>query len=80
MKVKVHRSVRTRIRAKGPKGTPYLPKARFWIGDEARSLWEYEWLAKESDLIEWVGDVDPPKDGSTNTGKDGSTNTGKKGV
>ena len=78
-KVKVHRSVKARIQAIGPKGKSYLPKARFWVGNEARPLKREEWLAGKPGLIEWVGD--PPKDESAIIPpKNGSADTGKKGL
>ena len=54
VKPKVHRSVKTRILARGPDGELYQPKARFIIGDKVRRLERGEWLAEEPEHFEWV--------------------------
>ncbi|KAF9644019.1 hypothetical protein BDM02DRAFT_3122619 [Thelephora ganbajun] len=54
--IKVHRSVRTRMLARGKEGKnkPYLPKIRCMIDGEARRLTREEWLAEEPSYFEWV--------------------------
>ena len=54
VKPKVHRSVKTRMLAKGPGGELYRPKARFIIYGTARGLTREEWLAEEPEHFEWV--------------------------
>ena len=54
--MKVHRSVKTRMLARGMEGEnrPYLPKIRCVINGEARRLTRQEWLAEEPEFFEWV--------------------------
>ena len=54
MKPKVHRSVKTRVSARGPHGELYLPKARFIIDGKAQHLMRGEWLAEKPEHFEWV--------------------------
>ena len=60
-RMKVHRSVKTRIQARGMEGEkePYLPKIRcvFKVGEgkyETRPLTREEWLAEEPEHFNWV--------------------------
>ena len=52
--VKVHRSVKTRMLARGLDEERYLPEVRFPIGDKVRRLTREEWLAKKPKHFEWV--------------------------
>ena len=54
--VKVHRSVRTRMlaRGKGGENRPYLPKIRYMIDGKPRKLTRDEWLAEDPLHFEWV--------------------------
>ena len=52
--VKVHRSVKTRMLARGLDGELYLPEVRFTIGDEVRCLTREEWLAETPEHFEWI--------------------------
>ena len=54
VKPKVHRSVKTRILARGPDGELYQPKARFIIDGKAQHLMRGEWLAEKPEHFEWV--------------------------
>ena len=54
VKLKVHRSVKTRMLAEGPGGEFYRPKARFIIDGKARRLMREEWLEEEPEHFEWV--------------------------
>ena len=53
---KVHRSVKTRIQAMGPKGEKefYLPKVRFPIDGKVRCLKREEWLETKPTHFRWV--------------------------
>jgi len=54
--MKVHRSVKTRMSTRAPKGDdkPYRPKVRCVIDGEPRRLTREEWLADEPKFFEWV--------------------------
>ena len=55
--VKVHRSVKTRMLAKGPNGEDpkYEPAILFLIDNRPRKLEREEWLVEhKSDYFEWV--------------------------
>lgn len=54
--MKVHRSVKTRMLARGVEGNgrPYVPKVRCVIDGEARRLTRDEWLAEQPQFFEWV--------------------------
>ena len=54
--MKVHRSVKTRMLARGVQGEnkPYRPKIRCVINDKIRRPTREEWLADEPTFFEWV--------------------------
>ena len=54
--MKVHRSVKTRMLARGKDGgnRPYLPKVRCVIDGVARPLTRDEWLADDPVHFEWT--------------------------
>ena len=54
--MKVHRSVRTRMKAHAVEGDkrPYMPKIRCVIDGKVRSLTREEWLADAPEHFEWV--------------------------
>ena len=54
--MKVHRSVKIRMLARGPEGDnkPYVPKVRCTIHGKPRTLTREEWLADEPRYFVWT--------------------------
>jgi hypothetical protein len=54
-RMKVHRSVKTRIEASGNDGTKeYTPRIRCWVDGTVRRLTREEWLAEPPVHFDWV--------------------------